>query len=245
MIARGILTVTRKNIRIYYAKPPVVIFGLLFPAFLFLAFFLGREVEAGLFFPGFLAMTLFFTASSVGPLITPWEKQARTYERLLSYPVTLETIIVGDVLAGAIFGFSITAIVAVVGAAALPLTIAHPLLTLLGLFLGTVCFAAMGVLLASPAAQSPSNIMMLASLVRFPLIFISGIFIPLGELEGIGRLLALASPLTYLVDLLAAALHGTSPLSAGVDIVVLAMVTLLFLFASRVIHRRNMAKGLP
>ena len=245
MIARGILTVTRKNIRIYYAKPPVVIFGLLFPAFLFLAFFLGREVEVGLFFPGFLAMTLFFTASSVGPLITPWEKQARTYERLLSYPVTLETIIIGDVLAGAIFGFSITAVVAVAGAAALPLTVLHPALAIAALLLGTVCFAAMGVLLASPATQSPSNIMMLASLVRFPLIFISGIFIPLGELAGFGRLLALASPLTYLVDLLAAALHGKSSLSAGVDIAILCLVTLFFLFASRQVHRRNMAKGLP
>jgi ABC-2 type transport system permease protein len=40
-------------------------------------------------------MFVFFVASSVGPLITPWEKRAGTYERLLSFPVTVNTLILG------------------------------------------------------------------------------------------------------------------------------------------------------
>ena len=58
-----------------------------------------------------------------------------------------------------------------------------------GIFLSSFCFSSLGVLLASPAVKSPSNIMMLSSLVRFPLIFISGIFIPLSELSPAGRIL--------------------------------------------------------
>ena len=81
---RGVFVTTEKNIRIYYNKAPVLIFGLLFPLFMFFSFYMGRDIDMNLFFPAFLAMTLFFSSSSVGPLITPWEKQAGTYERLLS-----------------------------------------------------------------------------------------------------------------------------------------------------------------
>ncbi len=53
---RGIVVVTEKNIRIYYTKAPVMIFGLLFPLFMFISFYLGRRLDLLLFFPGFLGM---------------------------------------------------------------------------------------------------------------------------------------------------------------------------------------------
>ena len=111
----GVCVTTEKNIRIYYTKAPVVIFGLLFPLFMFLSFYMGREINLYLYFPGLLAMSLFFTASSVGPLITPWEKQAGTYERLLSFPVSINTIILGDISAGMVFGIMINTIVFIIG----------------------------------------------------------------------------------------------------------------------------------
>ncbi len=37
-------------------------------------------------------------------------------------------------------------------------------------------------LLAVPPTNVPSNIMMLSTLIKFPLVFISGIFVPLGLL---------------------------------------------------------------
>ena len=122
VFCRSIIVITEKNMRIYYFKGPVVVFGLLFPLIMFLTFFIGRNLDLILFFPGFLGMMLFFTASSVGPLITPWEKREKTYERLVSLPVILESIIIGDLLAGAIFGIAITTIVFVASAVALP----HP-----------------------------------------------------------------------------------------------------------------------
>ena len=75
---RSVAITVKKNIRIYYAKPPVLIFGIIFPLFMFISFFLGRKLDLYSFFPGFLAMSLFFTSSSIGPLITPWEKTAGT-----------------------------------------------------------------------------------------------------------------------------------------------------------------------
>ena len=123
---RGILVITAKNMRLYYTKPPVLMFGLLFPLFMFFAFFVGRKLDLATFFPAFLAMMLFFTASSVGPLITPWEKRDKTYERLLSYPVTQDSIILGDVAAGAIFGIGISLVIWITSSLFVPVTVTNP-----------------------------------------------------------------------------------------------------------------------
>jgi len=241
---RGIIVTTEKNIRIYYKKAPVIIFGLLFPLFMFASFYMGRDIDIAIFFPGFIAMTLFFTASSVGPLITPWEKQAGTYERLLSFPVSINTIILGDVLAGSLYGVIITSIVVAAAAVFLGFAIVNSVVTVIALLLGTLCFASLGVALASPSVRSPSHVMMFSSLIRFPLIFISGIFIPLQELEGAGRILSYLSPLTYLVDMFHAGLDGTSVFPLGIDFLALFIFTCGFLMIANFFHKRNLIRGL-
>ena len=240
---RGVMVTTEKNIRIYYTKAPVMIFGLLFPLFMFLSFYLGREINLYFFFPGLLAMSLFFTASSVGPLITPWEKQAGTYERLLSFPVSINTIISGDILAGMIFGIIINMIVLIVGLVFLNYSI-NILFLFFGILFASFCFSSLGVLLASPSVRSPSHIMMFSSLIRFPLIFISGIFIPLENLQGSARVLAFFSPITYLVDIFNFSFKGESHISLGIDFTALFMFSIIFISLSNRFHKRNLMKGL-
>jgi ABC-2 type transport system permease protein len=244
LFLRGILVITGKNMRLYYTKPPVLMFGLLFPLFMFFAFFVGRHLDLTTFFPAFLAMMLFFTASSVGPLITPWEKREKTYERLLSYPVTHDSIILGDVTAGAVFGIGISLLVWIASVFFLPVAVMNPGLFVLAFILGTLSCSALGVLLASPASDSPPNVMIFSNLVRFPLIFISGIFVPLQQMQGWGLALAYCSPLTYMVDLFNAAMSGTSAFSPFVDCSVLIAVSVGFILAARVIQKRNMMKGM-
>ncbi len=240
---RSVFVVTAKNIVIYYNKPPVIIFGILFPVFLFLAFYLGRELNLHDFFPGLLAMSLFFTSSSVGPLITPWEKQLGTYERLLSFPVTLKTIIVGDIFAGMLFGLVISIPVAAAGMTFIEFS-PNYFIVFLSLVFASFCFSSLGVLLASPAVKSPSQIMMFSSLVRFPLIFISGIFIPLENLSGMGRVLAHVSPVTYLVDLLFLGFTGINELPVALSFIILLAFTAFFFYAAASFHRKNHMKGL-
>jgi ABC-2 type transport system permease protein len=240
---RGVIVTTEKNIRIYYTKAPVMIFGLLFPLFMFLSFYLGRGINLYVFFPGFLAMSLFFTASSVGPLITPWEKQAGTYERLLSFPVSINTIILGDVAAGMMFGIIINIIVIIVGQVFLNYSI-NILVLFFGILLASFCFSSLGVLLASPSVRAPSHIMMFSSVIRFPLIFISGIFIPLEKLQGIGRVLTYFSPITYLVDMFNFSLKGESHISLIVDFAALFIFSTIFLVFANRFHKRNLIKGL-
>jgi ABC-2 type transport system permease protein len=244
LLLRGIIVIAEKNMRIYYTKPPVLMFGLLFPLFMFLAFFVGRHLDLAAFFPGFLAMMLFFTASSVGPLITPWEKREKTYERLLTYPVTLESIILGDVLAGAIFGIVISLLVWMVSSFFLSVPVVFIGMFALAFVLGTLSCAALGALLASPASDSPPNVMIFSNLIRVPLIFISGIFVPLQQVQGWGLVLAYCSPLTYLADLFNAAMSGRSVLPSAIDCGALIVVLVGFILIARFIQVRNMTRGM-
>ena len=240
---RGIATVTEKNMRIYYAKPPVIIYGLLLPLIMFFAFYLGRDMDFWIFFPGLLAMFLFFIASSVGPLITPWEKRAGTYERLLSFPVSVNTIILGDTVAGVIFGIAINLIILGIGLIFLHYSL-NVLLLASGMLLGAFCFSSLGVLLASPSVSNPSYIMMVSSLIRFPLIFISGILIPLDRLHGTGRILSYFSPITYLVDIFNFSFKGQSQYPLTFDFILLLVFSAIFLFSANRFHKKNLAKGL-
>lgn len=244
MFVRSIWRVAEKDMRIYYFKGPVVVFGLLFPLLMFFTFFIGRNLDIISFYPGFLGMMLFFTASSVGPLITPWEKREKTYERLLSLPVVLESIILGDLMAGAIFGIMITTIVWIVSVLLLHLPLMNAAVLVIGFVLGSTAFAALGTLLASPTTNNPSNIMMLSSLVRLPLIFVSGIFIPLNQLQGWEWFLTSLSPLTYLVDLFHAALLGNAVYPVYVDSIVLIAIILLFIGGTKFILGKNLIKGI-
>ena len=88
---RRSLAIAKKDLRIYYSKGPVVIFGILMPVFLLLAFSVGRDMSIESLMPAMLGMTVFFTASAVSPVIAPWETQARTLERLVSCPVAVRS----------------------------------------------------------------------------------------------------------------------------------------------------------
>ena len=84
----------------------------------------------------------------------------------------------------------------------------------------------------------------LSSLIRFPLIFISGILVPLVALRGAARILSYISPLTYLVDIVGFALKGEFALNPLLDFLALAAFGVAFCIAAHKMHKRNMIRGL-
>ncbi len=234
--------VAKKDIRIYYSKGPVLIFGVFIPVFLFLAFLMGgRQLPLAFLVSGLIGMTLFFTATAVSPAIFPWEGQAKTLERLASCPVTVGTIVFGDMIASTLFGIGITCITVLIGAA-LGLPLLHGFVLAAGILIAAFCFSAIGMLLAVPPTNVPSNIMMLTSLIKFPLIFISGIFVPLEQLPPWGVALAACSPLTYFTDLVRYAFTGEHFFPVLTDAAVLAALTLIFTAMTMVLHKRTMPR---
>jgi ABC-2 type transport system permease protein len=236
--------VAKKNAMVYYLKPPVFTFGLIFPFFFYLAFAAGHRAPPEALAPGIVVIALFFTASAVGPLVTPWERQARTYERLVTSPASLLAILAGDVLAGAAFGIVLVfvplALVSLLTAA----DIANVLPLALGIVEGALAFAALGVLLAAPATEGPSQVMMLSNLVRLPLIFVSGVFIPLDQMPGWGQWLAPFSPLSYAADLIRTGFGEPGYWSVSTDALVLIAFTAGFVMLARFFHLRTRNRAL-
>jgi ABC-2 type transport system permease protein len=97
-------------------------------------------------------------------------------------------------------------------------------------------------LLAVPPTNVPSNIMMLSSLIKFPLVFISGIFIPLEQMPAWGLALALFSPLTYFTDLVRYAFTDTYYFPVSTDIAALVVFTIAFTVVTMYLHKRTMPK---
>ena len=124
---RRLLSITRKDIRVYYSKGPVVISGILFPVFLALTFTIGRNLPTDSIVTGLIGMTLFFAATSVSPMILPFEAQARTLERLMSCPVSLEVIVLGDILASFVYGLAISLVLIAI-ALFLGITVSAPVI---------------------------------------------------------------------------------------------------------------------
>ena len=237
--ARAALVVAKKNMMIYYLKPPVITFGVIFPVFFYLAFAAGHAGSVEVMVPGIISMALFFTASAVGPLVTPWERSAKTFERLVTSPASLLAILTGDILAGMLFGASLSVLPLVIGLGATGAHIESVAHVVVGVVLGAFAFSALGVLLSAPASSTPSQVMMLLNLVRLPLIFVSGVFLPFSEMADWGRWLAPLSPLSYSTDLVRVGFGETSYFDFASDATALIAFGLGFLWLAYLLHRRT------
>jgi ABC-2 type transport system permease protein len=241
---RAALVVAKKNVMIYYLKPPVITFGVIFPVFFYLAFAAGHAGPVDAMVPGMMSMALFFTASAVGPLVTPWERQAKTFERLVTSPASLSAILAGDVLAGMLFGASLSVLPLAIGLGATDAHVVSAFQLLVGVVLGAIAFSALGVLLSAPASNTPSQVMMLLNLVRLPIIFVSGVFLPFSQMPMWGRWLAPFSPLSYSADLVRVGFGETSFFSFWVDVAALTGFTVAFLWLAHWLHRRTRDRAL-
>jgi len=241
--ARRSLVIAKKDFRVYYAKGPVVIFGILMPTFLFLAFFIGRQMPVSSLIPGLLGMAVFFTATAVSPVVAPWETQSRTLERLASCPVAVWTILLGDMLASVVFGIVISFVPILVGLIT-GARVHHPFILAAGILLAAFCFSSLALIFSFPATSSPATIMMLSSLVKFPLVFVSGVFMPVGELPAWAKGIASFSPLTYFTEVARYCMGGTSYYPLSTSLLLLSIFTILFWGAAVSLHKRTLPKRL-
>ncbi|HXZ29912.1 MAG TPA: ABC transporter permease, partial [Dehalococcoidia bacterium] len=227
--------------RIYYSKGPVVLMGIMFPAFLFLAFAFGRNMSPVSLMPGLIAMSVFFTCSAIAPITMPWETQARTLERLISAPLAVWTILFGDMVASMLTGIIIS-IVPIIIALAIGTTFTNALVLTLAIILGSVCFAALSLLISSPPKNAPQYSQMISSFIKFPLVFISGVFVPLSELPAFARGICFISPLTYFTDLARYSAGDVNYFPIAADFLAVIGFTAAFWVISVMLHNRTLPK---
>jgi ABC-2 type transport system permease protein len=232
--------ITKKDLSIYYLRGPVIIQGLLIPAFLFISFFFKRDVSLSFIIPGLLGMALFSAVSAITPVIAPWETRMKTLERLVSSPISLWAIILGDIVASVLFGLFITSFIILAGVILLGGEIMSFSLVL-GTIIAAFCFSTLGILISAPVTDKPSDVMLFATLIKFPLIFISGVFVPITEM-GKFKVLSFFSPLTYYTDLARHSMQGVSQFSPFVDLIVLSGFTVFLFVVSVKWHEKSLDK---
>ncbi len=236
-------TVAVKDVKVYYFKPGMIMFGIMMPFFMFFSFSVRREMAAAQGIARLLALTTFFTAAAAGPFIIPLERRLGTYDRLLAAPMSLLTLLLGKAAVGAFFAIAVSAVASTIGVVVFGARIAQPWLLVAGVLLGSFSFSSLGLIFGSIPTRNPGEVQMPSTLLRWGLLFISGVFIPLEEMALVARGVAYLSPLTYAQDLMNHAVLGVGLLSPWLDLAVLLLSAILFLVPSVLMHRRSRQLG--
>ena len=117
-------------------------------------------------------------------------------------------------------------------------------LLILGITVASLCYSFMGLLFAAIPTDVPADVVLLSSVIRLPLVFVSGVFIPLQKLPYYILPLAFFSPLTYLSDLMKNVYYSTSFLNPSLDLAVLLLLTVMFALLALITNKATLMKRL-
>lgn len=157
----------------------------------------------------------------------------------MTSPASLSAILASDAGSGNAFGVLLALLPLAGGLALTSATVADPVALVAGWLLGALAFVTLGVLLAAPATDTPSRVMMLSNLVRLPLIFITGVFVPHDQMPAQGQWLSPPSPLSYCADPMRVSFGAKPHWSVAADSAALLGFTLAYGWLALLLHRRT------
>jgi len=235
---RGMFYIALKDLKAYYFKPPNISWGILFPFAFILAFAIRNPGDLCSLVPGLLALTVLFGTSSMEAIVIVFERRTGALERLLLAPLRLPALLAGKLLGGMTFGLTVTLVVLLIALAIFGSTRTDWLMLFLALLLSATAFSTLGAFV-SVAVHEVFEAQTLANFIRFPMMFLGGVFVPLASMPGWLQILARFLPLTYSVEALRAALSGGSWTTAVLDLgALLAFSVILFSLAVYTLARR-------
>jgi ABC-2 type transport system permease protein len=236
-------TVSVKDIRVYYLTPGMIMFGFLMPFFMFFSYSAGSNQGSLEGLARLLAMTSFFTAGAAGPFIIPTERRIGTYDRLLAAPMSTLTLLLGKTVTGAIFAITVSLVALIAGLLFFGASVAQPALLIAGILFSAFTFSSLGLIFGSIPTTKPGDVQMPSTLLRWGLLFISGVFIPISQMSPALRVISYLSPLTYAQDLMNHAVIGSGLINPWIDVTVLIVTAILFLLPSLRMHHQARVKG--
>jgi ABC-2 type transport system permease protein len=198
---KRIYYITRKDLKAYYLKPPLISWGLMLPIVFILAFYFRNPQGIEEVIPGLVGLTILFSATSMAAIVVTFEKRTEALERLLLAPVSLETILMGKTLGSALFGLLMGLVSTILVVLFFGLKISHPVSLVLALILSSVSFALMGILV-SVGVREIFEAMTMSNFFRFPMVFLCGVFFPVTAMPLVLQIVGFLLPLTYSVDAL-------------------------------------------
>jgi ABC-2 type transport system permease protein len=231
--------ILRKDITTYYLKPPNISWGIIFPIVWTLMFYLRSQAALDIraLLPGVMALSVLFGTTSMLAVTITFEHRSRSFERLLLAPIDYRLLVLakttGAILSGVVGAFVPLILACLVTdlrqVAWLPLVGSILLISVTSAYLG---------LFIVVTVQEVFEAMTFSNFVRFPMIFLCGLFIPVTGLPIFLKPISYCLPLTYGVDILKSAINGDGHLSALLNFgVLLASAVLLFLMSLRNVKR--------
>ena len=165
----------------------------------------------------------------------------RTWEAILNTPVTLDDIVLSEILWAAtkslMSGLAVLLVIWILG-------LSHTLLSLwtipLALLIG-LCFAAIGLIMTA-LAPSYDFFMYYFTLVITPMMMLSGVFFPVSQLPAALQSVSALLPLTHAIDLVRPLLNGTGPENVALHITVIVAYTLAGFYLSLVLFRHRLSR---
>ncbi len=167
--------------------------------------------------------------------------EQRTWEAILNTPVSLDDVVLSEVLWAAtkslMSGVAVLVVIWILG-------LSHSLMSLwmipLALLIG-LTFAAIG-LIATALAPAYDFFMYYFTLLITPMMLLCGVFFPITQLPQSFQVIAGALPLTHAVNLARPLMNGAIPPQAALHIGVLLAYTLIAFYISLVLFRRRLSK---
>lgn len=222
----------KKDVQTYYLKPPNISWGIIFP-FSWTLMQLVRtpaadDTDLRSLLPGLVAMSILFGTTSMVAVTITFEKRSRSFDRLLTAPISLTTLVLAKMAGAVFFGALMACLPLLVGAFIVDLSGLNWAVAALGIWLMSISSAFLGLAIAV-SAKEVFEAQTYANFFRFPMLFLSGFFLPIHSLPWLLRLLSYCLPLTYGADLLRWALVQAGDFHPGLDLAALAgFSTLLF-----------------
>jgi len=235
---RGMFYIALKDLKAYYFKPPNISWGILFPFAFILAFAIRNPGDLRSLVPGLLALTILFGTSSMEAIVIVFERRIGSLERLLLSPVRLPALLAGKLLGGMTFGLTVTLVILAISLAIFGTSHLNWFLLMLTLLLSATAFSAMGAFV-SVAVREVFEAQTLANFIRFPMIFLGGVFVPLETMPGWLQTVARLLPLTYSVEALRVSFSGKPGTAALIDLcALLGFSIVLFSMAVHTLSKR-------
>lgn len=233
-------SILMKDMKNYYLKPPNISWGLIFPFAWTLMFFLRSEsaVDIRDILPGVMSLSVLFGTTSMLAVTITFERKSRSFERLLLAPVSLNMLMLAKTSGAIFFGIFNALIPAIFAAFFIDLSGINWITTLLAIFLIAVTSTFLG-LFISVSVNEVFEAQTFSNFIRFPMMFLCGLFIPIQNLPAVIRPVSYALPLTYGADILRLSINGDGLIQPWISFLVLLAFSFgLFLFSTYNIKKK-------
>lgn len=218
-----------------------VVWSLLFPIFMMFTFSFrygatGPDIQLiNFLIPGIVGMTAMFGSINETMSIV-WDKSLGVFDRILAAPVSSISIIVGKTMSGAVMGVISALVLLIIGSMVFGVSLANISFVILIILLASFSFTGIGTIISGLASE-PREAMMLSNLLRFPMMFLGGVFFPTEAMPMPLPYVARALPLTYATEALRAIEIWNMPI-VFVDAMVLLVYTIgTMLLGSKILMR--------